>query len=70
MALLHSVRRVLAKMATARASFRNDRGVTMIEYGLIAALIAVVAVVAIGGIGTQLKTAFEKIESKLTTANS
>lgn len=40
---------------------QEDEGVTMIEYGLIAALIAVVCVVAIQLIGTNLNTVFGKI---------
>lgn len=44
---------------------KDESGVTAIEYGLIAALIAVVVIVAVQGIGTELKTAFETIETKL-----
>jgi pilus assembly protein Flp/PilA len=43
----------------------NQRGVTMIEYALIAALIAVVAIVALTNIGTEVKTTFECIVLKL-----
>ena len=48
----------------------EEDGVTMIEYGLIAALIAVVSIVAITTIGTELNTTFETIGTKLTGANA
>lgn len=48
----------------------EEDGVTMIEYGLIAALIAVVSIVAITTIGTELNTTFETIGTKLTGANT
>ena len=44
---------------------KNDEGVTAIEYGLIAALIAVVIVVAITAIGTRLNVAFTKVQNAL-----
>ncbi|WP_219114780.1 Flp family type IVb pilin [Janthinobacterium sp. UMAB-56] len=48
---------------------REEDGVTAIEYGLIAALIAVVIIAAITIVGTQLKKTFSSIGTKLTTAN-
>jgi len=47
---------------------REEEGVTMVEYGLIAALIAVVCVAAINVIGTQLDKVFDKIGTCLTSA--
>ncbi len=44
---------------------KNEKGVTMLEYGLIAALIAVVSVAAITSIGTKLNTAFGNIVTNL-----
>jgi pilus assembly protein Flp/PilA len=44
----------------------GDRsGVTAIEYGLIAALIAVAAVVVMGTAGTNLSTVFSQVASSL-----
>ena len=40
---------------------KDEEGVTMVEYGLIAALIAVVCVVAIITIGNELNVVFETI---------
>ncbi len=44
---------------------KNDSGVTAIEYGLIAALIAVVIITAVTSVGTNLSTTFTTISSKL-----
>jgi pilus assembly protein Flp/PilA len=46
---------------------KDESGATAIEYGLIAALIAVVLVTALTGIGSSLEEAFEKIEDGVTT---
>ena len=43
----------------------NSKGATAIEYGLIAALIAVAAIAAMKGIGTKLGTTFNNVSSKL-----
>lgn len=44
-----------------RRFLRDEEGVTAIEYGLIAALIAVVIIAAVAAIGTDLKTVFQKV---------
>ncbi len=49
---------------------KSDEGVTAIEYGLIAALIAVVIIAAITLVGTELSTTFGKISTELNSANS
>ena len=41
--------------------FKNESGATAIEYGLIAALIAVVVITAVGTVGTNLTTTFTTI---------
>jgi len=43
----------------------NEKGVTAIEYGLIAALIAVVIITAVTLIGSNLSTTFNTIAGKL-----
>ncbi len=48
----------------------EEDGVTMVEYGLIAALIAVVCVAAVSAIGTNLNTVFTKIKTCLATPSS
>ena len=44
---------------------RNEMGATAIEYGLIAALIAVAAIAAMQSIGTKLGTTFNNVSEKL-----
>ena len=44
---------------------REEDGVTAIEYGLIAALIAVVIIVAVRLIGTNLNTTFGSVAAAL-----
>ena len=48
---------------------KNEEGATAIEYGLIAALIAVAAITALTTVGDQLETTFSKVGSSLTSAN-
>ena len=44
---------------------RNDRGATAIEYGLIAALIAVVIITAVTAVGTSLSATFSTISTSV-----
>jgi pilus assembly protein Flp/PilA len=44
---------------------RNTDGATAIEYGLIAALIAVAAIGAMQGIGNKLNTTFNNVSNTL-----
>jgi pilus assembly protein Flp/PilA len=44
---------------------KNDRGATAIEYGLIAALIAVAAISAFQLVGTNLSNTFHNIATQL-----
>ena len=44
---------------------KNVAGATAIEYGLIAALIAVAAITAMTSLGTQLSTTFNEVETKM-----
>jgi pilus assembly protein Flp/PilA len=49
---------------------RDESGATAIEYGLIAALIAVVIIGALTLVGTNLTTTFTNVSTKLGTANA
>ncbi len=49
---------------------RNEAGATAIEYGLIAALIAVAAITAMQGMGSQLQSTFSTTSGPLSTANA
>jgi pilus assembly protein Flp/PilA len=44
---------------------KNEKGATAIEYGLIAALIAVAAIAAMQGIGNKLNTTFNNVSNSL-----
>jgi pilus assembly protein Flp/PilA len=48
-----------------RALMTDERGVTALEYGLIAGLIAVVIVGSVTALGTQLATTFSAITTAL-----
>ncbi len=45
---------------------RDEQGATAIEYGLIAALIAVAAITAMGSLGNTLSDTFSTIDSDMT----
>ena len=44
---------------------KNTKGATAIEYGLIAALIAVAAIAAMQQVGNKLNTTFNNVSNKL-----
>lgn len=50
------------------ASIRSQKGVTMIEYALIAALVAVVVITALNLLGGSLTTIFTSISTTLDNA--
>ena len=52
-------------MAKMIKMLKNQKGATAIEYGLIAALIAVAAIAAMQGIGTKLGTTFNNVSNSL-----
>lgn len=52
-------------MKTLTKLFRDDAGATAIEYGLIAALIAVVIVTAVTTVGTKLSATFNSVAGSL-----
>lgn len=47
---------------------KDESGATAIEYGLIAALIAVAIIVAVGTVGTKLGDLFGTVSTKLDDA--
>ena len=51
-------------------SVKAQKGVTMIEYALIAALISVVAIVLLTTAGDQVQAIFQTIVDALTTATA
>jgi pilus assembly protein Flp/PilA len=49
-----------------RKLFKDKKGATAIEYGLIAALIAVAAITAMQGLGTALNDTFTNVSDAMT----
>jgi pilus assembly protein Flp/PilA len=50
--------------------FRDEAGATAIEYGLIAALIAVAAIVGMQALGSSLNTTFDNVSNELDANNT
>ncbi len=57
-------------MTVIKAFLSDESGATMIEYGLIAALVSVAAIAALTLVGDELVTIFGTVSSKLSTASS
>jgi pilus assembly protein Flp/PilA len=49
-----------------RKFLKNNKGATAIEYGLIAALIAVAAITAMSALGTKLRNTFNNAANAMT----
>lgn len=49
---------------------KDEQGATAIEYGLIAALIAIAAITAMTSLGQELSTTFSTVDGELATANA
>ncbi len=54
-------------MKVIKKLFKNEDGATAIEYGLIAALIAVAAITAMSSLGDNLENTFNKVSNGLVT---
>jgi pilus assembly protein Flp/PilA len=48
---------------------KNESGATAIEYGLIAALIAVAIIAALGLLGNNIENTFQKVSNAVKTSN-
>lgn len=57
-------------VSSVRRFLKDESGATAIEYGLIAAGIAVVIIGAVKGLGTALTGKFEKVTSELATVGN
>lgn len=55
-------------MSNMKSFMQNEEGVTAIEYGLIAALIAVTIIISVTAVGDNLVLVFEEIAAALTAA--
>ncbi len=54
-------------MKTLKKFLKNEDGATAIEYGLIAALIAVVIISAVSTLGTNIESNFDYIATEIGT---
>lgn len=52
-------------MKFVRKLFKDNKGATAIEYGLIAALIAVAAITAMTSLGSQLQKTFNNVTTNM-----
>jgi pilus assembly protein Flp/PilA len=52
-------------LKTFKSMVRDEEGATMVEYGLMLALIAIVCIAAVGLIGTRLSTLFNSVATTL-----
>ena len=55
-------------MSFVKAFLKDESGATMIEYGLVAALVSVAAIIALQILGGQLQIIFNTVSSYLSTA--
>ena len=52
-----------------KAFLKDESGATMIEYGLVAALVSVAAILALKALGTELQVIFNTVSSYLASAS-
>lgn len=57
--------KIISKIYNAIRSLGNDKGVSMIEYGLLAALIAIAVVATVSTLGTDLDAKFKAVSDEL-----
>lgn len=57
-------------MQKIRAFLKNNKGATAIEYGLIAALIAVAAIAAMTSLGQNLNNTFTKVSTSMAGSST
>ena len=66
------MRKVMKKLMKKlmKKSVRDEKGVTALEYGILAALIAAVIILSVQGLGQTIDTTFSNIDSAMSTINS
>lgn len=57
-------------MSFLKAFLKDESGATMIEYGLVAALVSVAAIIALQILGAQLQIIFNTVSSYLSSAST
>jgi pilus assembly protein Flp/PilA len=58
----------LSIIKKAKTFRKNDRGVTMLEYGVLAALICAVCITIVGALGTDINAKFTAIDNAIKAA--
>ncbi|UCH74558.1 MAG: Flp family type IVb pilin [Rhodospirillales bacterium] len=56
-------------MSFFKAFLRDESGATLIEYGLVAALVSVAAIIALQVLGSELQVIFNTVTSYLASAS-
>lgn len=56
-------------MSFIKAFLKDESGATMIEYGLVAALVSVAAIIALQLLGAELQVIFNTVSSYLSSAS-
>jgi pilus assembly protein Flp/PilA len=67
---LREGRCMFRKLTRIKRFLAEKEGVTLIEYCLIAALIAIVSLIILSAVGTEVSAVFSKINSALSSAGS
>lgn len=57
-------------MSTARRFWKDESGATMVEYGIMIAVIAAVAILVIAQIGARTNNAFNDVDTQLENAGA
>lgn len=57
-------------MSFLKAFIQDESGATLIEYGLVAALVSVAAIIALQILGTSLQVIFNTVSSYLASAST
>ena len=52
-------------LQTLKSMIRDEEGASMVEYGLLVSLIALVAIVGVTAVGTKLSTLFTNVSNSL-----
>ena len=56
-------------METLKRFIHEDEGQNLVEYALLAGLVALVAIVAVGNVGGQIQRVYDALTTKLGTIN-
>ncbi len=58
-----------SKMISQLAHLKSKKGQTLVEYGLILALVAIVVIVVLSTLGTNISGVFQKVADTLATSS-